>query len=253
MVNKRSKKGSKFKKYTGRRLVFNYKKKRFKVLLDNVLIFSAFKKVHGRFWGLAGVLILVIGLTICFFIQPAALTASTAFSDFAKDVRTAPYFAISVFFAAYGLWRWRNYLARTLTRTQPVLTLLGLTIFGLMLVALMPVSWKTWPYRIHLFGITLAGVSIAATVVFDILLSKTRKNQNAYRARLIKVVSFFLIIVGGYLALGSIEPIRLFHVSLIGESLMLGGYAIWVAAKTYQGEDPRSRLSRLLSKVVFIS
>lgn len=222
-------------------------------MLDKLLIFSIFKKLHGRFWGLAGVLFLVAGLTICVLIQPGTLKASTAFSDFGNDVRTAPYFAGSVFLAAYGLWRWRNYLSRTLKRTQPILLLMALTIFGLILVALMPISWKVWPYRIHLIGITLVGISVAMTVVFDILLSKTRKGHNAYKTRFIKLVSFLLIVVGGWIALASIEPLGWYNISFIGESMMLGGYSIWIAIKTYQGEDPRSGLSRLLKRVVLIN
>jgi hypothetical protein len=251
MVKKRRK--NKFRSRNNRLFVFKFRKQQIKLLIDKLLIFNFFKKLHGRFWGLAGVLIMIIGMTICFLIQPEALKLSTAFSDFGNDVRTAPYFAGSVFFASYGLWRWRNYLGRTLKRKQPILTLLALTIFGLMLVALMPVSWKVWPYRIHLFGITLVGISVAATVIFDILLSKTRKNHNAYKTRLVKLIAFFLIVFGGWIALGSIEPMRWYNLALIGETMMLGGYAIWIAIKTYQGEDQRSAISRLIRRFVLIN
>jgi ATP/ADP translocase len=84
------------------------------------------------------------------------------------------------------------------------------------------------------------------------LLSKTRKNQNAYRTKIVKMTSFVLIIVGGWLTFGSSEAIGWFHVSLAGEIMMLVGYAIWIAIKTYQGEDPRSALSKQLNKIVFV-
>lgn len=249
---KKQRKLIKPKKRSRKLYIFKFKKQKIRVLLDKLLIFNFFKKLHGRFWGLAGALIMIIGMTICFLIMPEMLEPSTAFSDFGNDVRTAPYFAGSVFFASYGLWRWRNYLGRTLKRTQPIMTLLALTIFGLVLVALMPISWKVWPYRVHLFGITLVGISVAATVVFDILLSKTRKNHNAYKTRLVKILAFFLIVFGGWIALGSIEPLGWYELSLIGESMMLGGYTIWIAIKTYQGEDQRSAISRLLKRIVLI-
>ena len=177
---------------------------------------------------------------------------STAFSDFGMDVRTAPYFAGSVFFAAYGLWRWRNYLKRTLKRTRPILALMLLTIFGLYIVALMPISWKPWPFYIHLFGMGLVGVSIGATVIFDVLLSKTRKGQNAYKTRFIKMVAFMLIVAGAWITIASEQLIQWMHVSLLGESMMMAGYGIWIIIKTRQGEEPRSTLSRLLKRIVLV-
>lgn len=224
-----------------------------KVLLDNVLLFKLIRRLHGRFWGIAAIIGMSTGFAICFLINSSSLTWSTAFSDFGKDVRTAPYFAGSVFFAAYGLWRWRNYLSRTLKRTQPILFLISLTIVGLYLVALMPVSWQPWPYRIHIFGVLLAGLSMALTVIFDILLSKTRRNQNMYRTRVVKLISFGLIIIGGSITLGSSDVVGYFRLALVGEILMLAGYGIWIILKTYQGEDPRSSLSRQLKKVVLLS
>jgi len=231
---------------------FTFNRHRFKVLIDNVLIFRLFRKLHGRFWGLTGILVLLAGTAICFLIRPDLLDYSTAISDFGLDVRTAPYFAGSVFFAAYGLWRWRNYLARTLKRTRPILALITFTIIGLYMVALFPVSWHPWPFRLHYLGVTITGISIAATVVFDILLSKTRKNQNANKTRAVKMVAFVLIVVGGWLTFGSSEAIGWLHVALAGELMMLIGYAVWIGIKTYQGEDPRSALSKQLSKIVLV-
>ncbi|MFO0882271.1 MAG: hypothetical protein U0491_02370 [Candidatus Saccharimonadales bacterium] len=231
---------------------FKFRKHRFSVLLDDVLIFRFFRRLHGRFWGLAGILGLTFGLSVCFMIRPDMLMLSTAFSDFGLDVRTAPFFVLSVFFAAYGLWRWRNYLSRTLKRQQPILTLITFTIIGLYMVALAPVSWHPWPYKIHFLGMTIVGVSMAATVIFDILLSKTRKKQDAYRTRIIKLVAFASIIIGGFFTFGSSSAIHWFNVALLGELWMLFGYSIWIALKTFQGEDPRSALSRQLKKIVLI-
>lgn len=251
MATKR-KTAKKPKSFTGKIYHFTFRKHRFQVLLDDVLIFRFFRKLHGRFWGLTGILALLIGIIVCFAIRPDLLHYSTAISDFGLDVRTAPYFAGSVFFAAYGLWRWRNYLARTLKRTRPILALITCTIVGLYMVALFPVSWHPWPYRIHFLGVMITGMSIAATVVFDILLSKTRKNQNTNRTRIVKMTSFVLIIAGGWLTFSSSESIGWLHVALAGEIMMLVGYAIWIGVKTYQGEDPRSALSKQLSKIVLV-
>src|SRR5687767_7465523 len=122
-----------------RSVSFTYKKRHIQVLLDKVLIFRFVKNLHGRFWGVAGIIVMVAGFTICFLIRPDLIDISTALSDFGTDIRTAPYFAGSVFFAAYGLWRWRNYLYRNWKRSMPVTGLVTLTILGLYLVALMPV------------------------------------------------------------------------------------------------------------------
>lgn len=252
MVKKRKSSNSNIRNLPDNIYRFTFRKHRFSVLLDDVLIFRLFKKLHGRFWGLAGILGMMSGVVICFIIKPNMLHPNTPISDFGMDVRTAPYFVISVLFGAYGLWRWRNYLARTLKRTRPILALITLTIIGLYMVALFPVSWQPWPYRLHFIGVTITGLSIAATVIFDILLSKTRKNQNAVKTRFVKMVAFLCIIIGGWLTFGSSDTIDWFNVALIGELLMLSGYAIWIGIKTYQGEDPRSALSRQLKNIIFI-
>lgn len=241
------------KKSLAKQFTFDFRHHRFRVLLDRLLIFRLFRRLHGRFWGLAAGLVMFVGLSTCFLIRPDMLHPSTAFSDFGKDVRTAPYFAGSMFFAAYGLWRWRNYLSRTLKRTRPILVLLTFTILGLYIVALMPISWRPWPYRIHLIAMTIVGISAAATVIADILLSKTKRGVNANAIRLVKMTSFLLIVVGGWLTLGSTEWLRWFYVALPGEIMMMAGYMVWVALKTYQGEDPRSRLSKLLKKVILVN
>ncbi len=227
--------------------------KKIQVILDKVLFFRFLQKLHGRFWGITGIIGMLIGMGICFAIRPELFRVSTAFSDFGKDVRTVPYFAGSIFFAAYGLWRWRNYLSRTLKRPGPVLFLITLTIVGMYLVVLMPVSWKPWPYRIHLFGVTLAGISMALTVVLDGLLTKSKKSAHIKINRFIRFVSFALILVGGYLTYGSVKSVGLYNVALLGESLILLGYGIWVYTKTKQGEGSRSRVSKLLQKIIVIN
>jgi len=229
-----------------------FREKRLFVSLDKVLFFKTLQKLHGRFWGIAAINGMVLGLSICFLIRPEMFHISTAFSDFGKDVRTAPFFAGSMFFAAYGLWRWRNYLLRTVKRSGPVLVLLSLTILGLYLVALMPVSWRPWPYRIHLFGFALAGLCMVLTVVADGLLTKTKKTSHTIRNRILRLIAIILIIVGGYITFGSTDLVHWHKLSLLGECLILFGYTIWVYMKTIQGEGPRSKLSVLVGKIIEI-
>lgn len=217
-----------------------------------MLLFRYSRRLHGRFWGVAGVLVLSSGMFVCFIIRPDLLQVSTALSMFGNDVRTAPYFAGSMFFAAYGLWRWRNYLRRTLKRPHPLLDLINLTIIGLYLVALMPVGWKPVAYHIHIIGMSLAGASMAAAVITDGMLSKPRRTMRGQIWRLIRLLSFVLILSGGWLTIGSIASIGWYNIALLGEVMMLTGYALWVCVKTYQGEGSRTALSRMLKNVVFI-
>ena len=133
------------------------------VIADKVIIFRLMRNLHGRFWGVAGVLIMLGGFTACFLIRPDMLHVSTAFSDFGSDVKTAPWFAAAMFFGAYGLWRWRNYLRRTLKHSKPVIWLTGFTVAGLYVAALMPVAWEPWPYRIHMAAVTVVGISMAVS------------------------------------------------------------------------------------------
>lgn len=233
-------------------LSFTFRRRRFRVLLDKVLIFRLVRNLHGRFWGLAGVNVMIIGFSVCFAIEPELLDISTEFSEFGNDVRTAPYFSGSVFFAAYGLWRWRNYVSRTWRRSMPITGLITLTILGLYLVALMPVSWKPWPNRIHMFGLALAGLSMLATVVLDELLTKPRLGSRTKLWRLVRWTSFAAIVSGGWFTLASSEILGWYDVSLLGEVLMLGGYALWIMMKTYLGEGNRTILARNLRKIVLI-
>lgn len=229
-----------------------YGKKTIRFIADKVVIFQLMRKLHGRFWGATGVLIMSLGFLVCFLIRPDMLLWSTAVSDFGRDVRTAPYLAASLFFGAYGLWRWRNYLKRTLRHARPVTTLVGLTVLGLYVAALMPVAWEPLPYRIHIIGVTVAGVSMAATVVVDTLLTRTRRDGSFQLWRFFRLCSFLLIVVGGYITLASSDILGWYQMALAGEILMLAGYTIWITDKTYRGEGGRSKLSQTLRRIVLI-
>lgn len=232
---------------------FVYKKRHFHVLLDKVMFLRFLKNIHGRFWGISAILGMVCGFALCFAIRPELLRADTAFSDFGNDIRTAPYFSGTVFFAAYGLWKWRKYLSRTWTRTMPVTGLIMMTILGLYLVALMPLDWKPVPYYIHIFGMSLAGISMLATVVLDGVLSKTKPGKHKNYWRLWRLTSIVLVIIGGWLTLGSTEILGWYKVALIGETFMILGYFIWIWIKTYRGEGRRSLLSKFLKSFVLVS
>jgi hypothetical protein len=243
-------KNSKKKSFSG--YTIRYGKKTIRFIGDKVVIFRLMRSLHGRFWGLAGLVIMMSGFTVCFLIKRDLLVWSTAFSDFGRDVRTAPYLAVSLFFGAYGLWRWRNYLKRTLRHARPVTTLVGLTVIGLYIAALMPVAWEPVPYRIHLVGVSLAGLSMAATVVADTLLTRTRHNKSVRLWRFFRLCSFMFIVAGGYITLGSSNIVGWFEYALLGEIIMLVGYTIWILDKTYRGEGSRSKLSQALRKVVLV-
>ena len=231
---------------------FSFGKRTIHYLGDRVIIFRLVRNLHGRFWGVAGLIIMTILIFICFLIRPDMLVWKTAISDFGRDVRTAPYLAAALFFGAYGLWRWRNYLRRTLRHSMPVTGLVTLTVIGLYIAALFPVAWEPWPYRIHMFGVIIFGISMAVTVVVDTILTKTKKKKNVLLWRFLRLISFVLIIAGGYITFGSSTIANWYELSLLGEGLMFIGYAIWIIDKTYRGEGSRSRLSRLFNSVVLI-
>jgi hypothetical protein len=250
LMAKKNKKNSRTSKYPTLSIRWGHKTIRF--IIDRVLIFRLMRTLHGRFWGIAGLLIMTTGFVVCILIRREMLTWSTAFSDFGKDVRTAPYLAVSLFFGAYGLWRWRNYLKRTLRHARPVTSLVGLTVMGLYIAALMPVAWEPVPYRLHLLGVTIAGLSMAATVVVDSLLTKTRQNKSVRLWRFFRLCSFLFIVAGGYLTFGSSNVIVWFDYALLGELMMLVGYTIWIVDKTFRGEGSRSKLSYTLHKIVLV-
>jgi hypothetical protein len=235
-----------------RQITWRYGKRSVRFIIDRVVIFRLMRKLHGRFWGLAGLIIMALFFALCFAINPETIKWSTAFSDFGRDVKTAPYLAAGMFFGAYGLWRWRRYLKRTLRHARPLTGLIGLTVTGLYIAALMPVAWEPWPYRIHLFGVILFSASMAATVVIDTLLTRTRRNKSLAAWRMLRALSFLLILVGAIITYGSSEFVDWFRLSLLGEILIMIGYTIWIVDKTYRGEGERSQLSKMLHKIVLI-
>ncbi len=98
----------------------------------------------------------------------------------------------------------------------------------------------------------MVGSGMAAAVVVDSLLSKTRRSHSAPSWKIARGVAFFSIILGGWITYGSNSRVRWYDLSLVGESLMLFGFAVWVHLKTYQGDGNRSRLSQALKKFVLI-
>ena len=218
--------------------------------VDRILIFRFFKLLHGRFWGFGFILSGILGATIGYIIRPDLFDISIPLSELGTDVRTAPFFAGSMFFAAYSLWRWRTYLKNTLKNSRPVIPLVSLTILGLYLIALMPVTWEVWPHRFHNAGVILAGLSMSATVLMDSILSKNRKNKNEEIWKIIKLFSFTLIISGGIVVILSLEGVGKLNLILLGEFMMFAGYSIWILLKIFLGEGSRSAIGKLFHKLV---
>lgn len=252
MTKNVKRKTKKSRNKTTQERTFTFGRRTFRFIADKVIIFRLMRQLHGRFWGIAGLSMMLIGLAVCFAIRPDMISWSTAYSEFGNDVRTAPYLAASLFFAAYGLWRWRNYLRHTLKHSRPVTGLVGLTVTGFYIAALMPIAWKPIPYKIHLFGVMLSGLSMAAVVVADTLLTKTRRGKHNFEWRMLRLLEFCLIIIGGYITFGSAGDIGWYDLSLLGELIMFVGYFMWVADKTYRGEGSRSQLSKILHRLVLV-
>ncbi len=226
---------------------------RINLLLDKVLFFKYLQKVRGRFWGIAGLIGLSVGIALCFIIEPNLRSLSTAFSDFGNDIRTAPYFAGALFFASYGLWRWRNYIDRSVKHSRLLSLLLTLTILSLYMIALMPAGWYTWPHRIHIIGVFLLGITICSTVILDTLLLRTKPGKNMTTWRLLRFTSFCLIVCGGLITLASLDQISYLNLSGLGELFMLIGYGLWIVEKTYRGDGGRTTLSKFLRDFVTIN
>lgn len=222
------------------------------MLIDKVLFFRYLQRLHGRFWGIVALAGMLIGFGICFVIRPELLDWSTAFSDFGNDIRTAPYFAGSVFFAAYGLWRWRNYLRRTVRRSRPIMVLLSFTILSLYVIALMPVDWMSWPRYVHFAAVAVLGVSVVLTVVLDGLLSKTKRGAHALFWKALRHTSFWLIVFGGWITFGSMDGVEWYQLSGLGELMMIAGYGLWIIIKTYHGNGARTTLSKILHNFVLV-
>ncbi len=227
--------------------------RKFQFVLDEFFLLKYFQGLNGRHWGLAGILGLDLGLLASFIIKTDLWTRSATFSQFGTDIRTAPYFTASLFFGAYGLWRWRNYLRRTTHRPGITTTLITLTILGLYVVAFMPLGWTHRVTQIHYFGFFVAGVSIMGTVIVDMLLYKTRDNKYKRYWQSLRLISTLFILAGIVItSLSSTALNEYLKLGLVGEISILIGYTTWVFIKTYQGDCPNSNLAGFLDKVTDI-
>lgn len=218
--------------------------------VDKILIFRFFRLLHGRFWGLGSLTAILLGAGIGYVIRPDLLAVDVPLSRLGTDVRTAPFFAGSMFFAAYSLWRWRIYLAHTMKNERPVLPLISLSILGMYLIALMPVTWEVWPSRLHDFGVFTLGISMLLTVSADVVLTQNRKNKNDTTWKIVKLLAFLTIMVGGVLVTLSLDEVQILNVILLGEGLMFIGYAGWVILKVALGEGKRSAIGRIVHKLL---
>ncbi len=232
---------------------FTFRSRKIQVILDKLLLLRLFKRIHGRYWGVFGLLMLLIFLSICYAIARESIDWSLAISVFGTDTRTIPYFTAGLFIGAYGLWRWRNYLNRTTSNPGLITILITMTIVGLYLVAFMPLGWTHTVETIHYFGFALAGISMVLTVLADFLLTKTRKSKNQRKWQIIRLVSILTILAGLVITLLSTRRMDfILNIALIGELMILVGYGIWIITKTYQGEGRKTGVSKLLNKLIII-
>ncbi|MEM6997909.1 MAG: hypothetical protein AAF413_03280 [Patescibacteria group bacterium] len=223
-----------------------------RVIADKLLFIELLKNLEGRLWGIAAITGLPIGFAICFAIRPDLLAWDTAFSDFGRDVRTAPYFSGAIFYGAYALWRWRGYLERT-SKIRGLATLfVTMTIFGLYMVALFPVSWEPIASTLHYVGFGIAAMSMLFTVSFDFLLRRSHDPSNHRLWQLIRILSMVGIVAGVYVTAQSELFDDTFDMALLGEIMILLSYSLWVWLKTYHPEGEPTMLSKTLAKIVRI-
>lgn len=227
--------------------------RKIQVIADRVLLLRLMRRLHGRFWGIFGLVMLELGLLVCFILRPELRSFSTAFSDFGTDVQTAPFFIGGVFAGAYGLWRWRNYVSRTFKNPGMITLLITLIIIGLYMIAFMPIGINETVDRLHYLGFTLAGLGMAATVIVDLILRKAKKGKGFRKWQIVRLLSLGMILIGITISFLSADRFDFkMDISLVGESLLLIGFGTWVLTKTYQGEGARSNVSKLLNKVLII-
>ncbi len=232
---------------------FTFRSRKIQVIVDKLLLLQFFRRIHGRYWGIFGLLALSVLLGVCFLIKNEPVDWTMMISKFGTDTKTIPYFTAGLFIGAYGLWRWRNYLNRTTTSPGVITTLITLTIVGLYLVAFMPLGWTHTVETLHYFGFALAGISMALTVLADIALVKTRKSKNQRKWQIIRMFSMVLIVTGLVITLLSSNRMdNILSIALVGELAILLGYAIWIITKTYQGEGRKTGASKILNKLVII-
>ncbi len=229
------------------------KSKKIQVVTDKVLLLRLMRRLHGRFWGIFGLVMLELGLIICFLIRPELRLLSTAFSDFGTDTQTAPFFIGGVFAAAYGMWRWRDYVSRTFKNPGIITLLITIIIIGLYLIVFMPVGINETIDELHYLGFGIAGTGMAATVLVDLLLRKSKKGRGFRKWQIIRLISLGLILIGLTITLLSADRFNFdMEISLVGESMLLVGFGVWVVVKTYQGDGARSNVSKLLNKILII-
>lgn len=233
-----------------KKYLFRLRSRKIQVVLDKVLLLRLLKRVQGRFWGLFGLIAMEVALVICFLLRPELRDVSTAFSDFGTDIQTAPFFITGMIAAAYGLWRWRNYLTKSFKKPGLITLLITLIIIGLYMIVFVPISITDRLDFIHYLGFTIVGVCMALTVLSDILLRRTKKVGNYRRWQFVRFGSLGMIVVGMIITFLSTDFMGALQLSLIGEALLLNGFGVWVIVKTYQGEGAQSNISRLLSKIV---
>lgn len=218
--------------------------------IDRILVFRFFRLLHGRFWGLGTLISILLGAAIGYAIRPDLLAVDIPLSRLGTDVRTAPFFAGSMFLAAYSLWRWRIYLSHTMKNTRLLLPLISLSILGLYLIALMPVTWQVWPARLHDFGVIILGISMLLTVSADTLFTRNRRSRNENVWKIIKMFSFLTIMIGGVMVTLSLYAVGIWNIILLGEAVMFVGYAAWVILKVALGEGQRSAIGRIVHRLL---
>jgi peptidoglycan/LPS O-acetylase OafA/YrhL len=232
---------------------FTFRSKKIQLILDKLLLIQLVKRIHGRYWGVFGLAILLVLLSICYAIARDSADWSVAISVFGTDTRTAPFFTAGLFFGGYGLWRWRNYLNRTTNNPGIITTLITLTIVGLFMVAFMPLGWTHTVETLHYIGFALAGISMVLTVLADFLLTKTKKSKNQKKWQITRLISISIILIGLIITLLSTNRMNnILNLALLGELLILIGYGLWIITKTYQGEGRKTGVSKLLNKLVII-
>ena len=236
-----------------KRFKLTVKTKHIQLVADKILLLRLMKKLNGRFWGIYGLVMLQASIALCFYLQPELQEISTAFSDFGTTAKTAPYFTAGLFAAAYGLWRWRNYLSKSSKHPELITLSITAVIVGLYMVAFLPLNINDTVDSLHYLGFAIAGIGMVVTVLVDLLLRKTRKGRHKVWWQAIRV--FCLLLIGAGITITMLSAERLtdtLELALLGEGMLLIGFSLWVMARTYQGEGVQTGFSRALSKVIII-
>jgi hypothetical protein len=232
---------------------FKIRSKQIQLVIDKILLLKLMRELNGRFWGLFSLIMLDISLILCFYIRPELRDISTAFSEFGTYAETAPYFTAGLFAGAYGLWRWRNYISRSSKNPGLVTLLLTIIIISFFMIAFSPLGLNNTVDLFHYFGFGLAGIGMILTVVADLLFRKTKEGKHKFSWQLVRILSLLMIVFGGVITVLSSEKFGYeLGKSLLGESLVLTGFGIWVLTRTYQGEGVQTGFAKILHKVLII-